>query len=232
MSYTDKKRQEEEALKSMVTLLHQYEISQIPEKEDLKERYQLSDIFYHNMDKIIEKQEKKARRRSIRRGCTAAAAVAAVLFSLANPQMVAQGAEWMVYWFKDRVSFQFKVDTDVNWVPRYEFGYVPEGFEKVMDEYYEGAGYIFYENEQGNRFVLDYGVVDGGLVVDSENKDYDILTGSHGETIHYLHAKDLEDDSSLTWISDDETTKFNLLGDLSEEEMLKIQENIRMAEEK
>lgn len=232
MSYTDKKRQEEEALKSMVTLLHQYEISQIPEKEDLKERYQLSDIFYHNMDKIIEKQEKKARRRSVRRGCTAAAAVAAVLFSLANPQMVAQGAEWMVYWFKDRVSFQFKVDTDVNWVPRYEFGYVPEGFEKVMDDYEQGGGYILYESGGAPWFDLDYGVIDGGLVVDSENKEYLVLTGSHGEKIHYLRAQIPGEDSSMTWVSEDETTKFNLMGNLSEEEMFKIQENIRIAEEK
>lgn len=232
MSYTDKNRQEEEAMKSMATLLHQYEMSRIPEKEDLKERCQLSDIFYHNMDKIIEKQEKKVRRRSIRRGCTAAAAAAVIFLGVVNPQVIAQGAEWMVYWFKDTVSFQFKEDTDVNWVPRYEFGYVPEGFEKVMDDYEQGGGYILYESGGEPWFDLDYGIIDGGLVVDSENKDYIILTGSHGEKIHYLRAQIPGEDSSMTWVSEDETTKFNLMGNLSEEEMFKMQENIRIAEEK
>ncbi|MCM1256740.1 MAG: hypothetical protein NC307_02685 [Roseburia sp.] len=136
--------------------------------------------------------------------------MAVLLFGLANPQVIAQGAEWMVYWFKGYVSFQFKEDTDVNWVPRYEFGYVPEGFEKVMDDYYDIAEYLFYENEQGNRFNLDYGEIGGGLSVDSENKDFLILTGSYGERIYYLKSKDSEDDSSMTWISEDGTTKLTL----------------------
>lgn len=232
MRQKNRNRPDEEAMKSMVTMLHEYEMSRIPEKEDLKERYQLSDLFYHNMGKIIEKQEKKAHRRSVKRGCIAAAAVVAVLFSIANPQVIAQGAEWMVYWFKDRVSFQFKEDTDVNWVPRYEFGYVPEGFEKVMDDYAQGGGYILYESDGESWFDLDYGVIDGGLVVDSENKDYLILNGSHGEKIHYLRAQIPGEDSSMTWVSEDETTKFNLMGNLSEEEMFKMQENIRISEEK
>lgn len=232
MRQKNKNSQEEEAMKSMVTLFHEYEMSRIPENEELKERYQLSDLFYHNMENIIGRQEKKERRRSMRRGWAAAAAVAVILFGVANPQVIAQGAEWMVYWFKDRVSFQFKEDTDVNWVPRYEFGYVPEGFEKVMDDYAQGGGYILYESGGEPWFDLAYGVIDGSLNVDSENKDYIILTGSNGEKIHYLRAQIPGEDSSLTWISEDETTKFNLMGNLSEEELFKIQENIQIVDEK
>lgn len=225
-----KNMQEEEAVKSMVTMLHEYEMSRIPEKEELEEHYQLSDLFYHNMDKIVEKQEKKARRRSVRRSFAAAVAVIAVLFSVSNPQVIAQGAEWMVYWFKDTVSFQFKEETDVNFVPRYEFGYVPEGFEKVMDDYADPGGYILYQGTGELWFDLDYGVIDGALIVDNENKDYVMLTGSHGEKIHYLRAQVPGEDSSMTWVSEDETTKFNLMGNLSEEELIKIQENIYMKE--
>ncbi|MDE6905602.1 MAG: DUF4367 domain-containing protein [Lachnospiraceae bacterium] len=230
MRRKNENRQEEEAMKSMAALLQEYELSRIPEKEELKERYQLSDFFNHNMDKIIEKQGKKIHRRSVRRRWTAAAAGILIFFCITNPRVAAKGAEWLVYWFKDHVSFQFKEDTDVNWVPRYEFGYIPEGFEKVMDDYSDPGGYILYQGTGELWFDLDYGVIDGALNVDNENKDYLMLTGSHGEKIHYLRAQIPGEDSSLTWVSEDETTKFNLMGNLSEEELLKMQENIRIIE--
>ncbi len=231
MSWNDKKQPREEAsIKSMVTLLHNYEMSQIPGKEELQDRYQLSDMFFHNMENIIKTQEKKSRRRNLRRSLAAVAAAAAALLVITQPQIIAIGKEWMVYWFQDHVSFQFAEDTDINWVPRYEFGYVPEGFELVIDDYYDISGYIHYENEQGNRFFLDYGEIGGGLNVDNENKDFIILTGIHGEKIYYLRAQNAGDDSSMTWIGTDGITKFNLISDLPEKDLLKLQENIRISE--
>lgn len=230
MSWNDKKRPREEAsIKSMVTLLHNYEMSQIPGKEELQDRYQLSDMFFHNMENIIKTQEKKSRRRNLRRNLAAAAATAALILGITQPQMITAAKEWMVYWFPDHVSFQFAEDTDINWVPRYEFGYVPEGYIKKIDEYDDGGGYIYYENKQGNRFDLSYGELGSGLNVDNENKDFIILTGSHGEKIYYLRAQKADDDSSMTWIGKDNITKFNMMGDLPEEELLKLQENIRIS---
>ena len=96
--------QEEMNIKSMVSLIHEYELANIPPNEELRRRYQLSDVFYKKMDRLMEEQEKKARRRKIRRFAAAAAAVIVILFGVANPQMVAEAGEWIIQWFSDHVS--------------------------------------------------------------------------------------------------------------------------------
>lgn len=232
MKRKDNNKQENESMKAMTSLLQEYELALIPEKKELQERYQLSDLFYHTMEKIIQKQKQKALWQTWRRRCTAAAAGAGIIFAVTQQQMILKSGEWLVDWFQDHVSFQFAEETDINWVPRYEFGYVPEGFEKIADEYYENGGFLYYENQQGNRFDLVYGDLGAGLNVDNENKDILILKGSRGERIYFLRAQGPDDDSSMTWISEDGTTKFNMMGDLPEEELLKLQKNVRKTEEK
>lgn len=231
MRLQNKDRLEEKDIKSMVALFHEHELSLIPENEELQERYHPSDLFRRNMEIIIESQKKKKRRRNLWRICTAAAAIVVVL-GIAQPQMTAKGTEWLVHWLKDHVSFRFGENTDINQVPTYEFGYIPEGFRLVMDDYSDISGYILYENEQGNRFDLAYGDIGGELNVDSENKDFTILTGKHGEKIYYLRSQNPDDDSFMTWLSKDGTTVLNIMSDLPEEELLKLQESVRMTKEK
>ena len=225
MEFKDRNLQEEEII-SLAMLIHEYEMSLIPENEKLQEQYQLSELFYHNMDNIIRKRQRKFHNKNLRRRCAAVAAVALVILGIAQSQLIARGAEWLVHWFKDHVSFQLEKNTDINRVSRYKFGYVPEGFEQIIDDYYDISGYIMYENEYGNRFDLAYGEIGGSLNIDNENKDFTILTGTHGEEIYFLRAQNPDDDSSMTWISKDGTTIFNLMGDLPEDELLKLQENI------
>ncbi len=231
MRQQDRDKMAEDELKFMVSMFHEYELSLIPENEELQERYHPSDLFHHNMESIIEGQKKKNRRRNLWRTC-AAAAVIVVVLGIAQPQMTAKGTEWLVHWFKDHVSFRFGENTDTNQVPRYEFGYIPEGFQLVIDDYRDISGYILYENEQGNRFDLAYGDIGGELNVDSENKDFTILTGKHGEEIYYLRSQNPDDDSFMTWLSEDGTTVLNIMSDLPEEELLKLQESVRMTKEK
>ncbi len=229
MKRKNKKKQEELEIKAMVSLMHEYELSLIPENKELQERYHLSDMFYRKMDKLMETQKKKARRKELIKTAAAVAAVIVIIFAVTNPKTVVQAAQWLIRWFDEYVSFQFRENTDVNWVPRYELRYVPEGYVKIVDEYYDGAaGYIEYEGKDMLWFNLDYGLIDGGMNVNNENMDFFILTGSRGETIYYLQAQNPGDDSSMTWVSDDETTKFNLMGNLSKEELLKIQKEIHI----
>ena len=221
----------EEEIKSMVALFHEHELSLIPENEELQEHYHPSDLFHHNIEAILEKQNKITHRKKLWHMCAAAAAIVVVL-GIAQPQMIAKGTEWLVHWLKDHVSFRFGENTDINQVPRYEFGNIPEGFQLVMDDYSNISGYILYENEQGNRFDLAYGDIGGELNVDSENKDFTILTGKHGEKIYYLRSQNPDDDSFMTWLSEDGTTVLNIMSDLPEEELLKLQESVRMTKEK
>lgn len=231
MRRMDDNRQENQAIKDMVSLVHEYELSHIPDNNELKGRYQLSDIFYQKMEWMIERQEKKARRKKIRQFVATAAAVALVLFGVTNPRTISKAGQWLIRWYHDHVSFQFVEDAGHIEVPRYELGYVPEGYRLEMDDYtFSLGGYILYYNEEGQYLDFSYGAIDDGLDIDNENKDFLKITGSRGEIIYYLRARNPEDESSMVWLSKDGTLKFDIMGSFSQEELLRIQSNIRIVE--
>lgn len=66
--------------------------------------------------------------------------------------------------------------------------------------------------------------------MDNENKEFLILE-REGTEIYYLKAKNEEEYSYMTWVSEDETTVLSIDGVLPEEELLKIWENITVVEE-
>lgn len=230
MRRMDDNRQENQAIKDMVSLVHEYELSRIPDNNELKGRYQLSDIFYQKMEWMIEGQEKKACRKKIRRFVAAAAAVALVLFGVTNPRTISKAGQWLIRWYEDHISFRFVEDAGHIEVPRYELGYVPEGYRLEMDDYSFLGGDILYYNDKEQCLDFSFGAVDTGLEIDNENKDYLTITGSRGEIIYYLQARNPEEESSMVWLSEDGTLKFCLMGNFSEEELLKIQKEIRVVE--
>lgn len=229
MKRMDEKWQENQAVKDMVSLVHEYELSIIPDNNELRERYQLSESFYEKMEQMIKGQEKKARRKKIRRFAAAAAAVALILFGVTNPQTISKAGQWLIRWYHDHISFQFVEDAGNIEVPRYELGYVPEGYRLELDEYFVGGDVLYY-NDEGQCLDFSYGAIDDGLEVNNENMDFLKITGSRGEIIYYLRARNPEDESSMTWISEDGLLKFNLMGNFTQEELLKIQKEIHLVE--
>ncbi len=229
MKRMDEKWQENQAVKDMVSLVHEYELSLIPDNNELRERYQLSESFYEKMEQMIKGQEKKARRKKIRRFAAAAAAVALILFGVTNPQTISKAGQWLIRWYHDHISFQFVEDAGNIEVPRYELGYVPEGYRLELDEYFVGGDVLYY-NDEGQCLDFSYGAIDDGLEVNNENMDFLKITGSRGEIIYYLRARNPEDESSMTWISEDGLLKFNLMGNFTQEELLKIQKEIHLVE--
>ncbi len=229
MKRMDEIWQENQAVKDMVSLVHEYELSLIPDNNELRERYQLSESFYEKMEQMIKGQEKKARRKKIRRFAAAAAAVALILFGVTNPQTISKAGQWLIRWYHDHISFQFVEDAGNIEVPRYELGYVPEGYRLELDEYFVGGDVLYY-NDEGQCLDFSYGAIDDGLEVNNENMDFLKITGSRGEIIYYLRARNPEDESSMTWISEDGLLKFNLMGNFTQEELLKIQKEIHLVE--
>lgn len=225
-----KKIQKEENLriKEFLEKMAEYQLSMIPEQNILQERYLLSDSFYRKMENLILIQEKKAKRRDFFKWTGTAAAVFLILFLIANPGYVAEAANRVILWFEDHVLFQFEEDTNINQVSRYQIGYIPEGYTLAEDVYYTNAGMIEYYDEEGKCINLMYGMIDGVMDVDNKEKDLLILEGNEGQKIYYL--KGAEQDSSITWYSEDRTTVFNLSGNLTEEELLKIYYSITMVE--
>lgn len=228
MKRMDEKWQENQAVKDMVSLVHEYELSIIPDNNELRERYQLSESFYEKMEQMIKGQEKKARRKKIRRFAAAAAAVALILFGVTNPQTISKAGQWLIRWYHDHISFQFVEDAGNIEVPRYELGYVPEGYRLELDDYTSPGGYILYYNDEGQCLDFSYGAIDDGLEVDNENKDFLKITGSRGEIIYYLRARNPGDESCMVWLSEDGKLKFDIMGSFSQEELLKIQKEIHL----
>ena len=224
-----RQNEEDARIKQFLGELVEFELSRIPKEEVLRRRYRLSDLFYQRMENLIHRQERKAKRRNFVRGIGSAAAVFFLILLLTNPEFVANAANRVFQWFYNHISFQFKENTDVNQVPRYRIGYVPEGYELEEDIYYDVMGVVNYCNEKGEYIDLTYGVIDGVMNVDNENKELLILKGKGKQKIYYL--KGIGNDSSFTWISVDETTMFNLSGLLTEEELLKIYESIEIVKE-
>lgn len=223
-------RNEDVEIRDFLVQMHEYQMAQIPPQEVLEETYHLSDIFYQRIERLLKAQEKKAKFRELRRGLAAAAAVAVILFSVANPQYVIEAAEKVVQWFSDHVSYNFYEGKDVNVFPRHALGYVPEGYVLEVSEYYDGLGVEEYVNEYGETLSFVYAVTSSETNLDNEEKDYIVLEGSKGETIHYLRAWDGEE-SSMMWVNEDKTIDYCIMGIFSEEELLKIQESLYIVEE-
>lgn len=220
---------EDERIRDFMGQLLEYQLSELPDDKKLQENYQLSDLFYQKMQHLIWRQEKMEKQKAFRRGITAAAAVLLLVFWIAVPEYAAKAANQVFEWFSDYVSFQFQEKADVNWVPRYQMGYVPKGYKLIKDAYYDAMGVIVYTNENGETLDLTYGLIDGDLHVDRENKELLILKGKGKQDIYYL--KGIENNSSITWCSEDEITMFSLSGHLSQEELLKIYGDITVTEE-
>lgn len=217
--------EEDDRIKEFVGKLWEYEMSGILDEEGRNENDRLSDSFYRKMNILVQKQTRKVRRKAWMQGIGASAAVFLIFFLIYNPGFVVQAANRAFEWFSDHVSFQFQYDSDVNEIPEYQIGYVPEGYKKVEEEHYVGMGWITYYNEKGECIDLTYGVSDSSMGIDNENKKMLILNGKNNEKIYYLKGEN--NDSSITWQSEDETTVFNLSGVLTEEELLKIYNSIK-----
>ena len=223
---------EDKEIKDFVCQIHEFQLRQIPSQEILKKRYRLSDAFFYKMEKLIRQQERKAKARKICRGIVAAAAVFMLLFTLSNPQYIADAADMVIQWFSDHMSFQFKADTEVNQIPRYEMRYVPEEYELVTDEYDGSGGFSAYVNQEDAYVYFIYTIIDATMNIDNEYKELYLLEGDNGEEIYYLEADDEEEYNSITWVSKDETAKFHISGYISKDELLAIQKEVRIVKEK
>ena len=216
----------DDEIKSIVTKMHEIELDNIPNEEELEENYVLSDVFFRKMEKLIAKTTQKRKAVSIIKYVSTAAAVLILIWGLMNPSVVLDAYEEVIRGFEDHTSFQFKQDVGEVVVPEYEVGYVLEGYELEREVRLSYSGIIVYEKE-GNLLSVSYGTADGSINIDNEVKSYQIIKSEKGTEIHYFEADIDQKESSMTWLSEDENIVFNLIGSLPKEELLKIQESVR-----
>lgn len=213
--------------KELICEMHKTEMSRLPENKELKENYHLSDLFYQKMKVLLKKMDSQERRRRYVKYVASAAIVILVLGMVSNPQYLVEAKNNIVEWFEDHVNFRFGQE-DVKTIPRYEFGYVPDGYELVMDEYFEeGMGFIQYVNNE-KELSLSYVISSSDLNLNNENVEFKTFKIDSGIVIYYFFSMDSNTESTMTWTCDDRNIVFTLIGIISEDEMINVVDNIRV----
>ena len=222
-----KKNEYDADLKNLICKIHEQEIAELPPREVLQGKYQLSDVFHQRMKRLSHKVDRKRQWHAAARYVVAAAAVVVLLFSIAHPQYLVEAKDKIMEWYSNHVEIQFKEDTGRLTIPKYEMEYVPEGYELVEDAYYEaGAGLVVYMNNDLPLY-LDYELSDSGVSMNNEGVEFLTIEGNTGDTIYYFQAVEEGRNSTMTWLSEDGNISLTIMGVLNKEEMLKIQENVR-----
>jgi len=212
-------------IKKWVKKIHQLEVNSLPSNGKLEATYILSDIFYEKMQRLIEQVNLRASRRRFLKKVGIIVAAILLVFSISNSKSIVNAAKNIMEWFETHTSFKFSEDINVKNIHRYNLSYVPDGYIEVMNEYYDGVfGFVLYEREGQEPLSLEYGISDGQINIDNEDVDFRIIE-KEGLIIYFFQGIS-QKENIATWVSEDKTTVFTLVGEQAEEEFLKIIKNI------
>lgn len=175
---------------------------------------------------VDKKEDRKQKVIGAVRYAAATAAVIVILCSIVQPGIVTRACEEIIRQMSDHMNFRFKADVGNVVIPKYEAGYVPEGYVLEKSYYDELGGLLVYWKDK-DMLTIEYGTADASLIIDDEEKLYEIIHLKDGTEVHYFKSESGEKSNSMVWLSKDETIVFSVIGKLSEEELLEIQKNMR-----
>lgn len=211
--------------KEWIGKIHRLELEKLPSNEELRATYILSDVFHQKMKKLINRVSWKVRVEQFLKIMSLTAAVVLLAFSIINPKVFVNAAKSIMEWFENHVTFKFSENMSTLKIPKYIPMYLPDGYVEVMNEYYDEVfGIVVYEKEGKEPLSLEYGISDGGINIDNEGVKFSIIKGE-GLVIYFFEAIS-QKESIATWLSEDGTIVFTLVGEESKEEFLKIIKNI------
>ncbi len=228
MKYSMAKDQKEQKIERLVRLMFEAELYSMKYMEDQQGPAAFSAGFEQRMKRLIGWQRRKYQIRTVVRYMLSAAAILFIILCLTNPGYIAKAWDVLVKWH----STHMEVDMpDAEWtgpVPMYELTYVPEGFELEMeycDEIFGGSfSYFSYEDEEKVIF-FDYSPSGGNHQYDNEHSEISVIQDGEGNDV--LLVKFEDGGYSMLWRSEEGLT-FSLIADVSEEEIFKIKDGIKI----
>lgn len=221
-----KRKNDEAQMKEWVRQLHEAELENLPDKKSLQDKYQLSDTFYVRMEKLLNHQEKKKARAGLKHGIVAAAAAAAMVCLIVNPQVRAQAGDVLIQWAENLVTFEFFSNENYGQTEEYTLTYVPKGF-KLVDHEDEGVfGDIEYEIVN-HSILFYYGADTERIQMGNENMTQSIKTMDDGVSVYYMKSEKNGGASAFIWKSEDGNTKFLIVADLPYEELKAVYDGIK-----
>lgn len=216
---------EEQKIERIVRLMFEAELYGMEHSEKPREPVIFSDIFERRMERLIDWQRRKYQIRSAVRYILSAAAVLLIILCLTNPGYIAKAWDVLVKWH----STHLEVDMpDTEWtgaVPEHELSYVPEGFELVMEDCDEifGGTFVYVKGEK--NLFFSYSFSGGNYNYDNEHSEISIIKDEEGVEILLVEFED--GGYSMLWRSK-EGLVFSLDADVTEEELIKIKDGIKI----
>lgn len=204
-------------------------------KEEMKDvpPYIFSGEFERKMEEVMRVQTRVCKRSDVTRYLASAAVVILMVFGLlfiGNEDLRASDFRINVLeWFED--FFVVENDTnrdkdDENDVLFHEsqIGYIPEGFEKVMEEVqFSKAGYK-YKNENGDYISLWVYKEKTSAGIDNEETGQDVKVNDNGLEYRYVYKEELEK-HFISWV-DKDGKFYSLSGSIDYDELVQFMNEI------
>ncbi|MCR5785460.1 MAG: DUF4367 domain-containing protein [Eubacterium sp.] len=205
-------------------------LGSLPKGRDIPE-HRFSHGFERRMNALIRKQRRSPFINNMVQVFKWSAAAILIMFVLTTSFAITVDAfrekviEIVTKVFSNRTEYYFSTEETELYIPEIEFGYLPEGMELVKNETYDTMMWIEYNDKEGNSVSLIVsGVTSNGSKVmglDTEESDYEEIFIDGKEMI--INSKNGETD--LIWTEDN--VVYDLWGNISEEELLDIEKNLK-----
>lgn len=193
--------------------------------------HMFSDRFEKKMQKLRCRSQHPVRRQ-IFRGVAAAILVMVVLFGsimVASPETRAAVVKWLVTQADGMLHYHDTEGTQPPEQRQYEMTYVPDGCRFIMEMDTGSGSTMVYQTSEGRSFQFSY-LVGGDLYVGTQGCIYE-TTQVNGLFAEAYLAGSPEYNSCLLWRDESGEIIFLLNGPYDLEELVRMAERVRVAEE-
>lgn len=221
---------DDKLLSSLVEAMELDDANLEAEMQDL-EPHVFSESFEKNMEKLMQRHRRKYRRRRLIRFTAVAAAL---LFLIGGPifinskQLSASALsidikEWLDRFFTVEDGAEGRKDEEVLFDDS-QLGYIPEGFEKVLEEELFMRVRYKYEKTSEEYFFVQVVQSKSAMQVDNVEAQADVKRNSAGFD-YTLVARDENNVEIVLW-QDNRDVYYYVQGTISSDELIKIMNNI------
>lgn len=222
----------DEKLRSSLVEAMKLDDARLEEEMQGLEPHVFSESFEKRMEKLMQEQRRKGRRRRLIRF---AAAAAAILFLVGGPIFISSEhlnasalsidiKEWLDRFFTVEDGAEGRKDDGVLF-DESQLGYIPEGFEKVLEEETFSRVRYKYENDIGEYFLVRVVRVQSTMFVDNEEVQTKVQLNDAGLEYTFI-ARDESNIETIMWKTD-EDIYYYVQGIIGSEELVKIMNNVK-----
>lgn len=206
---------------------------ELDETEQNIEPHNFSSQFEHNMNKLIKnigrKEKAQAAGKVIGKFAVTAATVMGIMFGgfLTQQEVYAAVGNVIrsIFSTHDKYTYQGSSE-DMTFDDTIRLEYVPEGYELRSVYYMGNANLLTYESEDEKSLYFNYSLAeDSSITVDNESHSYKEII-EYNE-IFYFYKSEQDDFNTIIWF--DGQYAYSIDAQISEDEIVKIAENIKSA---